>query len=197
MKHIYKIGSNGKVISKDKSTSSAPNTPPFLYNSLGHGKPVVKKPEDGKNITTTTVKSLGGRKVTEYECTEEQGQPLVPIASAPTHFLQKEGYYLSYNQGKCLFMRASSGKATQGNKLPTVLKKPVNGCGGGIHSVKASYTPPEQSTKPLREVGDNLTLVEYQNILSSRPSIASLLDAYDNYSQTELDIDTNKATVIF
>jgi hypothetical protein len=172
-------------------------TPANIPTPSGIDKSEDVQPKVDNVQTVEILKGLGKGKVLER--TVKQWTPQVPLSKAIPYFVQSQGYYLAFDSGRVLFQVCDNGKATQKGVLPTILKKPTEGGGSGVHSIKASYNPQVDRSKTVfqRSQGTNLTQADMDSIIKGKPSIQQLLDVYDRYSQTEIDIDISKSIPVW
>jgi len=105
-----------------------------------------------------------------------------------------QGYYLCMDKGQALFLKQKD--TDKENALPTVLKKPIEGSGSGVNVVKSMVYKPMHSKNYPQPT--NLTQSDFDSIIKGKPSMKSLLDVYDQYSnQTEIGIDVSKAQPVW
>ncbi len=135
----------------------------------------------------------------KVEITYSDVKPLVKVSTAIPYFIVTHGYYLAFDSGRVLFLDKPSRGISKVN-IPTILKKPIEGSGNGVGVIKQSSSKQvfDKSYKGfVRSEGTNLTQADLDNILKGKPSAASLLSVYNQYTNEDITIDVSKATPVW
>jgi hypothetical protein len=212
----YKVESNGEIVHKQKAS-----VPPIL-NVAKANQEIERLKQENEKLKATEqpkasavknefsealherisnlsqphyVKELESR----VEMTYKAYEPLVPVSKAPVSYIVSQNYHLCYDNGQVLFMKPQGKGVTEGT-LPTILRKPLDGCSGsGRYSIKQSVSETQDKSYKgyIKPMGSNLTQAEYDNIIKGKPSIDDLLAVYDQYSNDSVNIDISKAIPVW